>query len=308
VNRRWHRTLGFFVIGLVIAVAGCSQAPSQASATPSGSGNALPDREHRAAQALLDRWADAVAKVGGPPWFAMNPEFQTGLVGTWESVEIGDNGKIALYAGAVLADPTLSDSVPPNGTVRWADGVSRPVPLMSAAAALAQIQTSGNKQCGTCHPLVVTAAKLSRVDVPTSRGQASVPAWEFTLQGTSVRITHVAVSPSAAPNLQPVPGPSRHVESATGSRDSRTLTVVVIGSPGPGNQPCGADYDGEAVESSLGVVVIVREHHTVTAPPNTACTAVGAMRQVQVELAAPLGDRAVLDPNSGTPVTVTLSD
>jgi hypothetical protein len=100
------------------------------------------------------------------------------------------------------------------------------------------------------------------------------------------------------------------VDSATGMRTGRELTVTVTGSPGPASQPCGADYDGEAGESDLGVVVIVHEHRYVPDPSDSsiACTAVGAMRKVTVQLATPLGDRAVLDPQGGVPVPVTLAN
>ena len=293
-------------MGLVIGLAACARPLSGGSPTSGPTTIPLTNDEHRAGQALLDRWADAVVKVGGPPWFSVNAEAQTGLIGEWESGEIGENGKIALYAGAVQAVPALSDAAPPSAEVRWADGLTRTMPVLSPADSLAALQANGNKQCGTCQPLVVTGAKLSTVEVPTSRGQATVPAWEFTLQGTSVQITQVAVSPSAAPEIVPLAGPGRGLESASGARDSLVLTVSFVGSPGTGDQMCGADYDGAAIESPYAVVVFVHEHpNTATMPPNTGCAAMGARRSVTVQLAAPLGDRAVLDPSQGVPITVT---
>lgn len=73
--------------------------------------------------------------------------------------------------------------------------------------------------------------------------------------------------------------------------------------PDPGSQQCGADYTGEAVESANAVVVIIIEHpHADT----MGCTALGALRTAPVELARPLGDRAVLEVRQGLPVPVTL--
>ena len=81
------------------------------------------------------------------------------------------------------------------------------------------------------------------------------------------------------------------------------LTVAFVGAPDPGDKPCGEDYTAEAVESDLAVVVIVTRHPHVTVG---ACTAVGARRTATATLAAPLGDRVVLDLQQGTPVPVVV--
>ena len=70
--------------------------------------------------------------------------------------------------------------------------------------------------------------------------------------------------------------------------------------------PCGEDYTAEAVESDLAVVVVVARHPHA-APFGAACSAVGARRTATATLAAPLGDRAVLDLQTGTPVPVVLA-
>jgi hypothetical protein len=60
------------------------------------------------------------------------------------------------------------------------------------------------------------------------------------------------------------------------------------------------------VESDLAVVVIVTRHPH-SPPVAVACAAVGARRTATARLAAPLGDRAVLDLRMGTPVPVVLA-
>ena len=77
-----------------------------------------------------------------------------------------------------------------------------------------------------------------------------------------------------------------------------------MGAPFRADQPCGEDYTAEAVESDLAVVVIVMRHPHVTIG---ACTAVGAPRTATLKLAAPLGDRTVLEVQQGRPVPVTLT-
>jgi hypothetical protein len=135
------------------------------------------------------------------------------------------------------------------------------------------------------------------------------PVWEFTLQGTAVRVTRVAIAdrvsvlpPPWDPNNAPV---GISIESATGTVAGRQLTVAFTGAPDPGSQPCGSDYTAEAVESPTAIVVIVTEHpHSAF---GEACLDVGARRTAEVELSAPLGERAVLEVKEGRPVAVTLT-
>ncbi|HEY1168739.1 MAG TPA: hypothetical protein VGE81_07200, partial [Candidatus Limnocylindrales bacterium] len=134
------------------------------------------------------------------------------------------------------------------------------------------------------------------------------PVWEFTLQGTAVMVTQVAIAdrvtvvpPPWDPNDPPV---GISIDSATAAAGGRQLTVSFTGAPGPGDRPCGADYTAEAVESQTAVVVIVTEHTNGLPVP---CSAVGAIRTAAVELSAPLGERTVLEVREGLPVAALLT-
>jgi hypothetical protein len=101
------------------------------------------------------------------------------------------------------------------------------------------------------------------------------------------------------------------VESATTTRTSTRLTVTFIGARGPGSEPCGRDYDAEAIESANAVVVIVAgrprdllERFNISLDTEL-CTAIGYERTATVTLTRPLGERAVLDAQTGRPVRVT---
>ena len=94
------------------------------------------------------------------------------------------------------------------------------------------------------------------------------------------------------------------IDSASGTVGGRELTVAFIGAPLPGDQACGEDYTAQAVESDLAVVVIVTRHPRLEFG---ACSAAGARRTASVELAAPLGERAVLEVQQGRPVPVELT-
>jgi hypothetical protein len=279
-----------------------------AALTVAGCGDADAGRLQDEARADLARYADAVATSGGAGGFQPAGEL-TGQIGNWE-LAVGSNNKTALYGGLVEAAQPLSSSQPPDGTITWADGTTSTVPLLSAAAALDQIRLTATGGCMGCDatpaPLRVTGATLTTVSIGTSRGQATVPAWAFTIDGSAVQVTRVAVAqtvtivPPAWDPSHPAIGMS--VQSATLAADGLTLTLTFEGSPYPGNQACGEDYTGEAVESDLAVVAIVHVHQN---PLPANCVGTGAMRTATMTLASPLGDRAVLEVQDGLPVPVT---
>jgi hypothetical protein len=263
------------------------------------------DAEHRQARDALQRWADAVTAAGGQQGFAIVGE-ATGMLGGWE-VAVGGNNKLGLIAGKVVSTVGLSDATPALAEVRWKDGTFQTLPTISAAQALKDLQASGVQACPDCMALKVTAAKLTTAEVTTSRGLATAPAWEFSLEGTAVHLTRIAIAnvkvtpPPWDPNNAPV---GLSIDSASGTVGETKLIVSFVGAPEPASKPCGADYDAEAVESASAVVIIVTAHRN---PFPGACTLVGATRTATVELASPLADRAVLEVKEGLPVPVTLA-
>ncbi len=282
------------VIILVPALAGCIGSVDDAAKLQSQ------------AQAALARWAAAVAATGSPSAVVVVGE-QTGQIGEWE-LAVGDNNKRALMAGLVEAELSVTGATPPDGEVRWQDGTTATVGVISAQQAVAAIKAGASGPCGDCQPLRITAARLTTGPIQTSRGPAVAPVWEFTVQGTAVRVTRVAIA-NAVSVVPPTwdgndPPVGLAIEAARATVGGRELTVSFTGAPLPGDQPCGEDYAAGAVESDLAVVVIVTRHPHVTLG---ACTADGATRSATAELAAPLGGRAVLDVVQGLPVPVTLT-
>jgi hypothetical protein len=206
-------------------------------------------------------------------------------------------------SGRIRTTGSLATQTPPPGEVRWASGQTTTVELLSAEQALDEMIKSAGSLCSDCRPLEITAARLTNGSAETSRGPATAPIWEFSLQGTNVKVTRVAVSGHISvvpPPWDPDNAPEGiSIESARGTADASQLTVSFVGAPGEIDQPCGADYTAEAVESPLAAVVIVVEHRNPTA---TACRAIGAERTAVVDLAAPLGDRVLLEVKEGLPV------
>lgn len=312
MRRTPHSPIAAVLTAISIVAVGCGSlsngSPSSGSLSSlSPSAVAQLERERQQAKDALDRWATAVMQAGGQQGFSVVGD-KTGQVGDWEAA-VGGNNKVALMSGLVQAATNLPDAAPPPADVRWDDGTVRTLPLISAREALQELQANG-QPCPECTPLLVIGAKLSSAGITTSRGPAMAPVWEFTVQGTSVRITRVAVAPAKTVTVShPAWDPNNPPEglsiySATGSIGGRELTVTFVGAPDPGSKPCGADYEAEAVESSLAVVVIIIEHPN---PTPVICEAVGAGRTAFVQLAELLDDRAVLEVHEGLPVPVTLT-
>jgi hypothetical protein len=263
---------------------------------------------HEQADAALARWAAAVAAAGGRQDFVPT-EGMTGQVGDWE-VDVGDNNKPALMAGLVEAAAQLPDDAPPQAEIRRNDGMTKTVPTISAAQALRDLQHDAEGPCPECHPLNVTGARLSTATVQTSRGPATAPAWEFSLEGTRVKVTRIAIAAGDGPAVQPPPWDANNppwglrIDSAIGTIGGLELTASLTGARDGADKPCGEDYTAEAVESDLAVVIIVTAHSN---PSAGGCLLVGAVRSATAALARPLGDRTVLDVMEGRPVPVRLA-
>jgi hypothetical protein len=284
-----------FALLVATTLAGCAFAP----------GATDPAAAHQRAQAVLSAWADAVAAADADA--AVTPVGElTGQVGDWEEA-VGDNNKRALMAGLIASDRPLSEEAPPDGEVVWQDGTTTKVPLVSAQQAIVAMESTTEAPCADCTLLLATAAELTTGPIQTSRGPATAPIWVFTLEGTAVKVTRVAIAnPVVVTPDDGGWGLGLAIDSASGSARGTELTVAFVGAPDPGDKPCGEDYTAEAVESDLAVVVIVTRHPHL-APLGEACSAVGARRTATATLAAPLGDRVVLDLQQGTPVPMALA-
>jgi len=272
-----------------------------------GPGGAGLDGLHQQARDALARYDKAVLDAGGSQTFVPVGDL-TGQIGDWESTN--GNNKRALLSGRVLAAGALPATPRPTGKVIWENGATQTILLISADEALKQLTAAGAGDCPECVPLEVAGARLTTAQIQTTRGPATAPAWEYTLKGTAVRVTRPAVASSATVKVTPPSWDPEHapgglaIESATTTTTSRQLTVAFTGAPGPGSQPCGADYSAEVVESAYAVVVIVVERPHAA---GEACTAIGARRTTIVDLAQPLGERAVLEVQQGLPVPVTIT-
>jgi hypothetical protein len=305
------------------AIAGCAAATSAQPARP-----AAADASHAATAARPDSPApspspspggvnvsafDALARQEASAW-ARSPlamVWRTGLV-VLQAGDLSSGPSGGFPSGAAKLAFINGDLVftgpPPSGTpagvVTWPDGSAMKVPVLSEARVFSELTAS--RQCPGCvtTPLAVTAARPTTLDVPTSRGTASVPAWAFTLKGVSAPVIQAALPPGSyvtpythgtpTENLRPLGTSFVGGGPARVSADGQTLTVGLPGSP------CDTTWGG--LDAEVGGVVVVGGwmHDPDLGQP---CAAVLQLRKVTVQLAAPLGDRVILDAATGQPVT-----
>jgi len=256
---------------------------------------------------------DALAGREASAW-ARSPlarAWGTGLVvlapGSLTSGPSGGFSSDAAKMAFINGDLVFTGSPPsaaPAGVVTWPDGSTMKVHVLSEAQAFGALTSS--KQCPGCTTtaLAVTAVRPTTLDVPTSRGTASVPAWAFTLKGVSAPVIEAALAPGSyvtpytfgtqSEKLGPLGAAFVGGMSVSPSADGRTLTVGLAGSP------CDTAWGGLVAEVG-GVVVVGGWMHDPN--PDQPCAAMLLLRKAAVRLAAPLGARTVLDAATGQPAT-----
>ncbi len=271
------RALFVAILGAML-VAGCTQSPDTAS--PSAS-------------SPFDKRAEKVARA----WRAAG--VNDAFVPIGELTQAPQNGfpsdelKMSFLEGRyVLSEPLPTESS--KGTIRFPDGKRLEVPLLSAAEALRAIDR-GDAGDGRV-ALVVTSAQAGTTPVRTSRGVAEVPSWRFTVKGIEHPVVQVSVSPEAIKPLPPpLAEPFNPADRIVGAQDLTAISGNTI------------DYRVGVGSCDKDIVPLVWESPDIiviggkTAPPaEGACTQQLILHPVKVTLAAPVGDRVILD-ISGTP-------
>ena len=185
-------------------------------------------RQHRLeddrAHAVLVDWAQAVTSVAAAGRRFVPVGDLTAQVGDWEP-EVGENDKAALLSGQVEASPTARFESPPGqGVVRWADGVTTSVPLLSPVEGVEdlgeQFQSQGKE---FLRPKFGRGLALADLDVSLCGHRPAVHGL-----------------------IQPVNGPARHrLPHLNGPMHRATPSVarqkrrVVSNSPEASPQACG---------------------------------------------------------------------
>ncbi|MGN9808125.1 hypothetical protein ACTMSW_02035 [Micromonospora sp. BQ11] len=312
-------------LSLVVA-AGCAPAGSDPVAPPVGT--------EPAASGAPVRWPafeKRAAEVAGA-WRPV-PAWRTGYVPLQvDTMLVGDPGfsedtKTAFGAGWYRDQIALPATVPANGTVRFPDGTLT-VPLVSAAEAYRQLDQGDPPPCDgrpkapntppagatggpddavnspetACVPLTVTAVKLGTVSLRTSRGQADVPAWLFTVEELTAPVARVAVAPEA---VTAVPEPTAPAESVPPELVGANGLLAV--------DDAKLTWQIGVGECDTGITPLVREDERVVVVGGGVVRSTGICREslrlvpVTATLDAPLGGRPVLDALTGRPLLLGAS-
>jgi hypothetical protein len=180
--------------------------------------------------------------------------------------------------------------------------------LVSSQSAFNALKDAASPGPPAATPLIVTTVTLGAGVFETDRGRRTLPAWLFAFQGVENPAQVLAVSPRRifAPPQRIVVQASMlekfpTVGSANLAPNHRTLTVRFAGAP-EGTGPCDATYSLRVGASRTAVAAVV---HVVTYYRGDAgCLLQASVNELTTTLAAPLGNRVVVDADSGTAVPV----
>lgn len=302
---------------LLVILSGCAGQGGSGSVSPDPR-DAFAEAAERVAEAwreaaLSDAWRRGYVPLQPPTVLPREPGFD-------------DDSKLAFLAGWYRPETALPTSRPGAGTIRFPDG-SLTVPLISADEAYRQLDQGDPPPCpqpgsplpsmpdapspdtatsttvGSCTALTVTAAELGTVTVRTSRGEAQVPAWLFTVDGLSGPVARIAVADSAVvplPTGEPLP------PGGTPPPDIVMAQDLV-------------EVDGTRLTYRLGVgacdtqiTPLLKEYEDVVVVAGRVVRSAGGctdqllVRPVTVTLNAPLGDRPVLGLTGPVPLLLTV--
>ncbi|MFI6132916.1 hypothetical protein [Micromonospora sp. NPDC051141] len=306
------------LLGLpLLVLSGCAAPGVGSGAPPPADPDQRPAFTKRADE-VAARWQP------DPRWRDGYVPLQDATVLTGDA-DFTEETKVAFAAGWYRDQIAMPTAVPPQGSIRFPDGVLR-VPLVSAADAYAQLDRGDPPPCDgrprgpqpsdataapgpddpvsttaptPCIPLTVTSVRLGSAPVWTSRGRADVPAWLFTVAELAAPVARLAVAPRA---VGTVPGGAADTgplpAGLVAAQELRTVTAdrldYLVGVGACDGAPTPLVREGPDVVV-VGAAVV---------PATGPCTMQLAMKPVSVTLAAPLGDRTVLDVGSGAPLIV----
>ncbi|WP_422738447.1 hypothetical protein ACN263_03900 [Micromonospora sp. WMMD729] len=259
-------------------------------------------------------WHDGYVPLQGPTVLTGDPRFTP-------------DTETAFRAGWYRAQVAIP-STAVSGEVRFPDG-RLTLPLITAAEAYRQLDQGDPLPCPgrpkrpglptpggptvepgpdgwatsttqtACLPLTVTGVTLGAVPVRTSRGEAQVPAWLFTVEELATPVAQLAVAPTAvtpvpsvAPPTQPPPDGVVAAQDLAAVDGARLTVRLGVGSCDTGITPLVSERPDAVVVGGT----VVRS--------TGVCNAMLKLEPVVVTLTEPLGARPVLDVVSGAPLTL----
>lgn len=211
--------------------------------------------------------------------------------------------KISWSSGRVAFADGVQFAAGDTTRVDFADGSNETMQVLEAQQALTEAIGPPNDMCErmpSCETLTITAGSLTTTDVETSHGQATVPAWSFTVQGLSRPVVAVAVPADVLKSLQwrdPLPGLAR--------LEQGLLRVGVL--DWVDGKTLSFEFSHGLYETDLRAHVVEYDDLVVIGgshgPLLPGGADVGKTSTAVVTLGKPLGDRAVIAADTGVRLT-----
>ena len=229
----------------------------------------------------------------------------SGAIAAWRNglVPLGDLTQVISFDDSDLKDAfaqgriglqgTLDDTKA-SGVVTFPDGTTMPVALVGAHTAYTGLAVPQGRPCASnerCAGLVVTGATLGTTTLLTNRGQATVPAWRFSVAGLTQPIVRVAIDPA----LMATP-PAPTIDSRPTNLGVEVAQLIGVS----GNEIRYQLWIGACETEPRPLVheeadIIVLGGVVTPPPPNYSCTSNLVSVNVSATTATPVGDRPLVD-------------
>lgn len=280
-----------------------SDTPAVAVTTPRGAPAAVADRAATAISRLSGLMAPAESKapIATAPLGERVVTAPGRELGSWESrkltngMTIGANNDRALRAGRVVTSAQLPTATT-VARVRLPSGERYSAPVASARQVFDAMREVGGPACPTCQDVIVSAVRPTTMSTDTDGGPVTLPAWEFTVRGSTVRLVRPAVTQAGLVRFTPsyrgvipaqVDAEQLPLWRTTVSKDGRYLAARLERKDVAERGGCWRLFASQSEES----VAL----YAARGPADDSGACAGANGAVWVRLDAPLGDRPVID-------------
>ncbi|MFI9101841.1 hypothetical protein ACIGXA_15105 [Streptomyces fildesensis] len=298
------------LLGVSLTVAGCgAEGVRTASDAPAGKEVLVNEDAGRPDGAAARRAAEvAKAWTGSAAERAWRMGYRPLDQAEWLPPDAFHSGvdKAAFASGHLDLATQLPVSGPdgPEATVAWPDGSTLRRPLLTARHVFDGLVRNKSVCDGAdCNGrLRVTGVKAATRTLATSRGRATIPVWEFTIEGYAQPFAYPAVAPDQPPQgpQSDRPAPDINGVSSAGGWSGLSTDGLVL-NVGVSHGSCVKTLPGQVYETKDVVVLIGRVGQL---PKDALCDAALRVTPVQFRLSRPLGTRTVLDAVTGEPMVL----
>lgn len=222
-------------------------------------------------------------------------------VGSWEGrrlpngMSVGANNDRAIKAGAVVTYEQFPRATS-TARIRLPSGQRYTAPVISAYEAHLAMRETGGPACPDCQDVVLTGVRSTTMRQPTDAGDITVPAWEFTVRDSKVKLIRPAVGAAGLIRLTPawrgttdagLEASQLPLWRPALSKNQRVITARIESKDVASRRGCWRLFASETDEA---VAV-----YAAKGPAGASGACADRAGVVSVRLSAPLGGRTVVD-------------